>query len=570
MDWKTFLQKPGQAVVGRVKSWLNNPVGRLPVSCTVRAVEGEDDYDDVFNSWIFTSKALRFGAGCAINLERYYRQPFGGLGELTFRLNEKHPEYTEMQQFLSINPEFNKDIDFKVIVVDDSMETIDPAVPGIEESWKQVAWSLYLGEHIAIDLSRLRPKGTVNSQGLVASGPVSFASIYVEIARFIWEPTLTRLCSVYSKINEVLRRGGTYRNGAITLFVDYQHPEAEAYLRMPRTQIEWAKRALVVDEGLLQHELLPLVMKSMAEGDLFLAKKRFDKHGQRLYSQVCMEIFLKSTDTCTLHHINLGELNMDQIPQAFEAGMTFLCELHRNSNVESLEVYLPASESKQVGLGVIGLANFLAIHGISYKSFVYAFEAVLDFVNSVWESDNFLEFLQNLTKAIELYESALRAVLYILQGYFRAAKIAKSYGMERAFTIAPTATSSFQYRDSQGYCTTPNIAPPIARNVLRDSQEFGLIEADYHPNCETAAEVGFDIYFRLACCFQRAMNLTGLAHAISFDIWDQQPINESFIIRWLKSPLWTTYYRTQTMGLDVTDKTRILCESKSECETCGG
>jgi len=567
MDWKNLLQAPGQAVVGRVKSWLNNPVGRLPVSCTVRAVE--DDLNDVCSSWIFTSKALRFGAGCAINLERYYSQPFGGLGELTFRLNEKHPEYAEMQHFLSINPEFNKDIDFKVIVVDDSMETIDPAMPGIEESWKQVAWSLYRGEHIALDLSRLRPRNTVNSQGLVASGPVSFASIYVEIARFIWEPSLTRLCAVYSRINEVLRRGGTYRNGAITLFVDYQHPEAEEYLRMPRNQINWAKRALVVDDGLLEHKLLPLVLKSMAEGDLFLAKKRFDNQGQRLYSQVCMEIFLKSRDTCTLHHINLGELEIEQIPQAFEDGMRFLCELHRHSTVESLGVYLPASESKQVGLGVIGLANFLAIHGISYKSFVYAFEAVLDLVKSAGESDTFLEFLQNLTTAIESYEAALRAVLYLLQGYMKAAKVARAYGMERAFTIAPTATSSFQYRDSQGYCTTPNIAPPIARSVFRDSQEFGLMEADYHPDCEVAAEVGFDIYFRLACCFQRAMDLTGLAHAISFDIWDQQPINESFIVRWLKSPLWTTYYRLNTLGLDAVDKSRILCESKAECESCG-
>lgn len=564
MDWKKILEQPGQAVVGRVKSWIQNPIGRLPVSCTVRAVE--EDFTDVFSSWKFVSKALRFGAGCAVNLEKY-RSRTGGNGQVTFLLNEAHPEYADMQQFLSFNPAFNKDIAFHVLEVDDSMETVGN-LPGIEDSWEILAWSLYRGENIALDLSRLRPKGTVNRHGLVASGPVSFAGIYIEIARFIWQPSLPQLCAVYSKINEVLRRGGTYRNGAITLFVDYQHPEAKAYLEMPRTQIEWAKRALVVDEGLLQNKLLALVMKSMAEGDLFLAKKRFDNHGQRLYSQVCMEIFLKSTDTCTLHHINLGELAIEQIPQAFEDGMKFLCELHRHSNVESLGVYLPASESKQVGLGVLGLANFLAINGISYKSFVYAFEWVLGFVNSVGAT-GFLELLHDLTANIDLFEVPIRAVVYLLQGYMGAAKIAKSYGMERAFTIAPTATSSFNYRDAQGYVTAPNIAPPIARNVLRDSQEFGLIEADYHPDCETAAEVGFDIYFRLACCFQRAMNLTGLAHAISFDVWDQQPINEDFIKRWLKSPLWTTYYRTQTLGLDVTDKTRILCDSKEECETCG-
>jgi len=567
MDWKNIVQQPGQAVVGRVKSWLNNPVGRLPVSCTVRAVGSE--FEDVFDSWKFASKALRFGAGCAINLEGYSALPFGGVGQITFLLDEAHPEYAELEQFISLNPAFNKDIAFKVVAVDDSMETVGN-LPGIEDSWEQVAWQLNRGEHIAVDLSRLRPRGTTNKHGLVASGPLSFASIYIAIARFIWEPSLTRLCAVYSKINEVLRRGGTYRNGAITLFVDYQHPEAKEYLEMPRTQIEWAKRALVVDAGLHESDLLPLVMKSMAEGDLFLAKKRFDDTGNRLYSQVCMEIFLKSTDTCTLHHINLGELEIEQIPQAFEDGMKFLCQLHRHSNVDSLGVYLPASESKQVGLGVLGLANFLAIYGISYKSFLYAFEAVLDFLQSACANSEpaLVELLQDLTETIAPHEVATRAVLYLLQGYLRAAKIAKAYGMERAFTIAPTATSSFNYRDAQGYVTTPNIAPPIARSVLRDSQEFGLLEADYHPDCETAAEVGFDVYFRLACCFQRAMNLTGLAHAISFDVWDQQPINEGFILRWLKSPLWTTYYRTATLGLESVDKSRILCATNGECEPC--
>jgi len=555
MDWQNIAQKTGQAVVGRVKSWLANPVGRLPVSCTVRVVD--DNFADIFSSWKFVSKALRFGAGCAVNLEKYRSIPFGGRGQITFLLDEGHPDYADMQEFLRLNPTTA----FKVVAVDDSMETVGDLL-GIEDSWEQVAWLLNRGEHIAVDLSRLRPKGTVNKHGLIASGPVSFAHIYMAIAQFIWQPDLSRLCAVYSRINEVLRRGGMYRNGAITLFVDYEHPEAKNYLQMPRTQIEWAKRALVVDDGLLEHDLLPLVMKSMAEGDLFLAKKRFDDTGNRLYSQVCMEIFLKSTDTCTLHHINLGELEIEQIPQAFEDGMKFLCQLHRNSNIDSLGIYLPADESKQVGLGVLGLANFLAIYGISYKSFVYAFEEVLD---RLYLADDPALVLQETTAPDEV---ATRAVLALLQGYMRAAKVARAYGMERAFAIAPTATSSFNYRDAQGYVTTPNIAPPIARSVLRDSQEFGLLEADYHPNCETAAEVGFDIYFRLACCFQRAMNLTGLAHAISFDVWDQQPINEEFIVRWLKSPLWTTYYRTATLGLDAVDKSRILCATNGECETC--
>ena len=50
----------------------------------------------------------------------------------------------------------------------------------------------------------LRPRGEENGKGLVASGPVSFARIY-------------------SVLNETLRRGGTYKNGACVIHLDANH-----------------------------------------------------------------------------------------------------------------------------------------------------------------------------------------------------------------------------------------------------------------------------------------------------------------------------------------------------------
>ena len=50
--------------------------------------------------------------------------------------------------------------------------------------------------------------GTDNGKGLVASGPVSFGKIY-------------------SSLNEQLRRGGVYKNGAVVLHLDiepWRHP----------------------------------------------------------------------------------------------------------------------------------------------------------------------------------------------------------------------------------------------------------------------------------------------------------------------------------------------------------
>ena len=85
-----------------------------------------------------------------------------------------------------------------VFVVQDSMEGPD----GIEASWRFVSHALRFGAGCAVHLSELRPKGTENGKGLVASGPVSFAKIY-------------------STLNEVLRRGGVYKNGAVVCHLTF-------------------------------------------------------------------------------------------------------------------------------------------------------------------------------------------------------------------------------------------------------------------------------------------------------------------------------------------------------------
>ena len=128
------------ARTGRISDWLNDPAGRLPVSCTTFVVQdGMEDVDGIEDSWRFVSHALRNGAGCAVHL------------------------------------------------------------------------------------SQLRPKGTNNGKGLEASGPVSFGTIY-------------------SKLNEILRRGGKFKNGAVVLHLDYDHPDAIAFIEAPRSEFPWAKQ----------------------------------------------------------------------------------------------------------------------------------------------------------------------------------------------------------------------------------------------------------------------------------------------------------------------------------------
>ena len=108
-----------------------------------------------------------------------------------------------------------------VFVVQDSMEGPN----GIEASWRFVSHALRYGAGVAIHLSQLRGAGTDNGKGLVASGPVSFGKIY-------------------SCLNEQLRRGGVYKNGAVVLHLDISHPDILEFVQTSRNELPWAKRCV--------------------------------------------------------------------------------------------------------------------------------------------------------------------------------------------------------------------------------------------------------------------------------------------------------------------------------------
>jgi hypothetical protein len=119
--------------------------------------------------------------------------------------------------------------------------------------------------------------------------------------------------------------------------------------------------------------------------------------------------------------------------------------------------------------------------------------------------------------------------------------------MERAFTIAPTATCSYRYKDLRGFTTTPEIAPPIARTVDRDSGTFGVASYDYG-DVEIACEVGWDAYNLVANELVRMYEKTGLWHSYSYNTWsDVVTYDRKFLQEWLSSPQTSMYYALQVM-----------------------
>lgn len=450
------------------------------------------------------------------------------------------------------NPESGLPVSCTVFVVEDSMEGPD----GIEDSWRFTSYALRNGAGVSIHLSKLRAKGNDNGRGLTASGPVSFAKIY-------------------SDLNEILRRGGTFKNGAITLHLDYVHPDALEFVTTDRRELPWCKRCLDVDMFFLDDaspELIDATLKAVASGDLWLNKVKYDQEGDLVYGNVCLEVYLPHRGTCLLQHVNLGQCTLDTLTDAFTEGMRSLVSMHPNTGVGESGVYRSPAEDKQVGLGILGLANFLAQEGVTYAQLAEAYRTRVDT----------LRVPAHLTKPMAIIAALNRAIR-------AAARIAREAGMERAFAIAPTASCSYRSQDSGRFACAPEITPPTSRSIDRDSGTFGVQTYEYPPNIEIASEVGWEVYKEVADLIVRLFQNTGLFHGYSFNSWsDQVTYDRAFLREWLVSPQTSLYYALQVapdtqakddvMGLlegvefetlEDEDVVAGLCSfDSSECQSC--
>ena len=391
---------------------------------------------------------------------------------------------------------------------------------GIEASRRFVSHALRFGAGVAVHLSKLRPQGAENGKGLVASGPVSFARIY-------------------STLNETPRRGGVYKNGAVVCHLDLNHPDVLEFIQANRAELPWVKRCVNINDYWWE-EATPNVkqalLQGIRQGDIWLNKTKVDAYGKRIRGNVCLEVYLPSRGTCLLQHVNLAACDIEDIAPAFVEGMSELCSLHSRTGVGESGEYLPPETDRQVGLGMLGLANLLRRYGVSYKEFGEA----LAVVNS---GEQIKEFTPGITLAVEFKS-----------GIAQAASIARFNNMDRAFAIAPTASCSYRYKDPDGYTATPEIAPPIARQVDRDSGTFGVQSYDYG-QVEIASEVGWDAYMSVANGIMKMLDGTGLLHGYSFNSWsDVITYDEAFIEEWLASDQTSLYYSLQVMG-DTQDKT---------------
>jgi hypothetical protein len=549
---------------------------------------------------------------------------------------------------------------------------------------------------VAVNLSKIRSKGTVGTGGLISQGVCNFMKIY-------------------SEINEEIVRGSVYKNGAVVLYLDCLHSDLQDFLEFPASKTPWAKRAVYVNDSLFlpeNQERLNLILHYLELGIIFIAKENFNADGERLFSNVCltadtmiktnegeipiseligvpftglinhlkvqtkechirdeelniiatlpkgffptgkqfvyklncdngrsikatakhkfsvkdrgmlkvdqlfmgaelelefseftklisielgeiedvfcchidhpshlfvangfitencMEILIKSRNTCTLGHVNLGLIdNPFKIPEAICDSMVDLINLWKLAipDITKCNYYDDPTNDPQVGLGLVGLANLLCNLGCTYLDFVIAMERIVNGYYEDGDSDSYPEDINPVAYAI---------AISIADGYGLAMEVALETGLNRFFTIAPTTTCAFQYQDLNGYAVSPEISPPVAdlntKKVRRISERNGdgkgYEDFQYPPNIELAGHhVSWEVYDRLVNVFQTLMNDTSGGHTISYNWWLSKPVNYETFTDWYKSVSQTIYYRWDEFS-DQNSKVSIQIETTQEDE----
>ena len=178
-----------------------------------------------------------------------------------------------------------------------------------------------------------------------ASGPVSFARIY-------------------SGLNETLRRGGHYKNGACVIHLDLNHPDAEEFVDATRQELPWVKKCLDVTPEWWNEssELLRTkILRGIQSGDIWLSKVKHDQNGQRIYSTYVLRSTSQAeapacSNTSTLVTVRLTGLS----PLSLKVCPTCAASIQRQVS-EQLESTSPLRKISKWALESLGLPTFYGV-----------------------------------------------------------------------------------------------------------------------------------------------------------------------------------------------------------------
>lgn len=495
----------------RLQTYLDNPDGkRLPFSCTLAVLKEGSDVGELL---YWATMSLKAGAGVKLVIDPTYRLPKPSPNLLVnIMLNKEHKDW-ELATF-----EEREDV--RIIptqgITNADLEPLDN-IESIAQTWQSL--SNIEDNLVTVDLTALRQRDSVNSDGLLASGPFTFALVYRAIERFRNKPSMHSLLRLFGILNEVILRGG-YKKGIITSACVDTSPYYQEYLKVPLVSLRGShkKGVILTQPPNNVDQLCELVNYE----SLFLQKGLPDD----TYANVCMGIMLKDRGTCLINRVNLGRIeDFSDIPHAFRKATREAIEVHqewRQRQPERAKQWANLIDDNQVAIDVMGLSNLLRRFKIPYMTFIEALEGK---VTNDLTAHNLVHFLSVGYKTSSLLADTLCDELGIPR-------------MVRLHCVEPAQAHSYRTTDLEGYTTCRGIWPPFSQVVNRyshSSQE--PVQTYNHGAIESLTP---DQHFRLCASWHKLMAEHGRVHAVSFDTWEQ--FDPQVFAKWYASPLETLYY----------------------------
>jgi ribonucleoside-diphosphate reductase alpha chain len=400
------------------------------------------------------------------------------------------------------------------------LKTAEDSREGWAEHMRKVSLALMTGAGVGVVYSNIRAKGRpIRKTGGVASGPTALMQMTNEAGRHI-------------------QQGGS-RRAALWAGLHWNHPDVGEFIRLkdwsPEIQAMKAKDfnasapldmtniSVILDDLFFQayhdaehqhHSLANTVYWEVVRHMLETGEPGFSvdvgvNSGEHLRN-ACTEVSSKDDDDiCNLGSINLARIkSLDHFRSVLESSVAFLLAGTVYSDVPYVEVDRTRTKNRRLGLGLMGVHEWLLLHGKRYGADA------------------------ELQKYLEVYEESTKI----------AASLADSWDLSRPVktrAIAPTGTIGLLAETSQGI--EPLFCAAYKRRYLKgtswnyqyviDPTAAKLVEQGIDPDdIEDAYSLSEDTERRVStqAWMQKYVD-HGISSTINLPRWGSEQNNESLV-----------------------------------------
>lgn len=601
---------------GRVSDYKEDTTEKLrPYSCVMRRLP--KDVGDFVEFISTITKDLCGGAGVKINIDEFpqllenlkklrVNSESEKKSKLSLYIPPTHPDYPYLlprhKNHLDESPNLRS-----LISVNDSLFE-----GGLISVLQLICLKYTFDFNIVLDLSKIRPNGTVNSQGMIASGLAdprmrddvyTFCDVYLSFFEILNYPTLESIIKFLGVFNDCLKRGGGKyggKKGIITTSFTAGLPGTLEYLNLDNNLIPGGhkKSYRIIDfaNNKTVEEFLPEIAEDCNSGGSFF--EFVDRGEENLFHNVCVGIKLPNNDTCLINRIPLYLVdNPYDIINMFANTAYDITELHYTwRDGKDITDILPLNLCDQVAIDFMGLASMLAKFKVGYVEFTNSINAALKLPQEELELYKFLNDAESISDKL-----AIAFCLGVIGATRVCDSASKKYGFKklaRVFCFEPGQNHVKKCKyilEPYGKLTSSqSVYPAIHKLMKRNSNYEDVVILELHPDVETIFELGNEAWLDFTEAFLKLLNLTGRGHgcgSVDYFNLDNNPITVDVMRDFHKRGINTKYYTQHMDWLNVSNYSKNLeskkfiegltnmedlvfkleeTDKEEHCHTCGG